>query len=225
MSQARRVDVSVQKRVHGHEVIGVKGGTPILRQFDGGTDEVLANHVQQERQARCTRSNVGTGSRQVPQRATSQPAIVGQEKLVGSDTPVAIQCRTHDDDIPAVGNVGQEAFESVVVLKSGSLDKVGNHGGVKVRPALRVWDLRGAILERGEGVEVFSVVVRRFTCLVNGRGSWWWLRRCVIGRRGSEHVDSEVLLAARTRSVSDSAGLPSVLRMLHVLEIHDAKII
>jgi hypothetical protein len=45
----------------------------------------------------------------------------------------------------------------------------------------------------------------------------------VIGRGGSEHVDSEVLLATGTRSVSDSAGLASVLRMLHVLEIQDAK--
>jgi hypothetical protein len=37
----------------------------------------------------------------------------------------------------------------------------------------------------------------------------------VIGKGGSEHVDSEVLLATGT-------GLPSVLRMLHVLEIQGA---
>jgi hypothetical protein len=38
-------DVAVQKRVPGHEAIGVKGGSPILRQCDGRTDEVFANHV------------------------------------------------------------------------------------------------------------------------------------------------------------------------------------
>jgi hypothetical protein len=122
------IDVAVQMRVHGHEVIGVEGGSPILRRYDGCTDEVFANHVQQEQQARRTRSNVGTGSRKVPQRATGQPTEDGQDKLVGSDILVAIQCWTHDDDVPAVVNIGQEAFKSVVVLNSGSLDKVGNHG-------------------------------------------------------------------------------------------------